>query len=126
MNSALSAVNSQNAANADKVDGLDVGCPAGTVLVAGTCFEIQRRAAALNVFEAMHNCGIEGRYIATPAQLVALDAVIDLGGSQGEYTSNFYVDSPFFMVLGINGNINISSYGTAASIPYRCATGPVG
>jgi len=126
VNSALSAVNSQNAANADKVDGLDAGCPSGTVLVAGTCFETERRAGPEDVFEALEDCADEGRYIATFAQLAALDAVIDLGGGQYEYTSNIYVNGATFMVIGINGSVIISGNDTDASIPYRCATGPVG
>jgi len=127
VNSALSAVNSQNAANADKVDGLDAGCPSGTVLVAGTCFETEKRPAANSLSAALEDCAGEGRYIATPAQLAALDAVIPLG-SPSEYTSSIFVDSQF-RVIGIDsigGGLGYVNSLISFERPYRCVTGPVG
>lgn len=128
---ASSAVNSQNATNADKVDGLDVGCPSATVLVAGLCFEATRRAAATSYQAARSDCADEGRYLATADQLTALGLV--QGGSGGpayEYTSNLFIEGGKYVVIGIyvtaNGEIVTVGFETPEDHPYRCVTGPVG
>jgi len=94
VSSSPSAASSQNAANADKVDGLDVGCPSGTVLASGACFETQKRPASSSLSAAMSDCADEGRYSATLAQLVALQAVI-FPGLGLEYTSSIFSDGGF-------------------------------
>lgn len=50
--------------NADRLDGRDAGCPAGTMFFLGACWEEARRQSDIGtVFNAMSDCTDEGRYL---------------------------------------------------------------
>jgi hypothetical protein len=89
--SALAAGAAQNAANADRLNGvsaadLRVRCPGGTVPYAGACFEVGQRAAT-NWSAAAIACAGAGRRLPTVDQLVAFSQIAGIGFAGEEWTS---------------------------------------
>ena len=105
-------------------------CPSGTVLVAGECIESTTRPAA-SLTNALTNCAVAGRRLATPGELAAYGYAYGMPG--GEWADSMYYavvttgGSPTFEGMGYQfyqgGGSGIGPVSTGTPVPYRCVTG---
>jgi len=123
--SALAAGAAQNAANADRLNGvsaaqLRVACPTGTIAYAGSCFEAGERAAT-DWGTADVACARLGRRLPTLAELAALGQVTNVGFPSEEWTSDV-LTVPLGDVATATANGNINRDAAANPHPYRCVS----
>jgi len=64
------------------------GCPSGTHLVNGTCFDRRTRGPLSGVKAAADRCAAAGGFLPTPLELAAARAVLDLG--EGRFTDSYF------------------------------------
>jgi hypothetical protein len=110
--------------NADKVDGLSLACPSGTLFHEGVCIERALRATSASFPSAQSDCLDEpGTRLPTPGELQTLEgrtarewsnhAYTDFGG-----TSNFNVD----IMVEPDGTLGTFQQGGLGA--YRCVKQP--
>jgi hypothetical protein len=107
-----------------------LSCPAGTKYQSGICFETALRSAAAWA-TAASTCGVGGRRLATPAELVTIAGRLDTTlSSAGEWSSTAYSDAgpttiendatTVVEVAGPTLNVFTSPSAQSAAVDYRC------
>jgi hypothetical protein len=123
------ATNARTAKNADTLDGKDSGafkvtCPAGTLLVGGSCIETAVRPAA-SYEGALDACGDAGRLLASPAEIRSLSRQPGITVAGSEETDVMFNNGGTFgtELMGETGSLSTSN-DTSTPRPFRCVTGP--
>lgn len=122
-----------NANTSRSTDGWSIGCPTGTALSGGLCFDTTTRSSA-NIFDASDACanlggGLFGSgqiwKLAQALELRAAHANGDITISAAEWSSTtWYDDANTFEGMAIEG-LGMSHHSTLAVLPYRCAAIPL-
>jgi hypothetical protein len=124
-----------NAATSQSTDGWSIGCPTGTVLGGGLCFDTGTRGSA-DVFDASLACGNLGSdpffgrgqvwKLPSALELRTADLNGDIAITAQEWSSTFYIDDvngP--QAASYNGGGGIIDHNTLDVLPYRCAALPM-
>jgi hypothetical protein len=107
-----------------------LSCPSGTKYQSGICFEPNLRAAAA-WSTAATTCGVGGRRLATPAELLTIAGRLDTTLSNaGEWSSTAYSDAgpstiendatTVVEIAGPTLNVFTSSSAQNTAVEYRC------
>jgi hypothetical protein len=107
-----------------------LSCPSETTYQSGICFEPNLRAAAAWATAAT-TCGVGGRRLATPAELLTIAGRLDTTlSSAGEWSSTAYSDAgpttiendatTVVEVAGPTLNVFTSPSAQSAAVDYRC------
>ncbi len=122
-----------NANTARSTDGWSIGCPTGTVLSGGLCFDTATRSSA-NIFDASEACADLGGGLLGRGQIWKLPQVLELRAaiSNGDITTvaeewsstTWYDDANTFRGMALNG-IAMVDHTTLDVLPYRCAAIPL-
>jgi len=118
-----SALNSTNAANADKVGGHAASCPANTTLIRGLCFDSVSNPAVSTVFAASDDCREKGGFLPTPMALRSTRDILDLGngaGSNNQYTDAFYLEGGSGTTVIIEDSGGFDAVSTLENEEYIC------
>jgi hypothetical protein len=122
-----------NANTSRSTDGWSIGCPSGTVLSGGLCFDTSTRGSG-TVFGASSTCadlgsGFFGRgriwRLPTALELRAANNNGEISISTAEWSMSTYVDNiNGFRAQAVSGN-TLSDHSTIDTLPYRCAAIPL-
>ena len=124
-----------NADTARSTDGWSIGCPSGTVLSGGLCFDTATRSSA-NVFDASEACADLGGGVLGRGQIWRLPQVLELRAaiSNGDITTaaeewsstTWYSDDlAVYRSMALDG-LGMVPHTTLDVLPYRCAAIPLG
>jgi hypothetical protein len=123
-----------NANTARSTDGWSIGCPSGTVLSGGLCFDTATRSSG-NIFDASEACADLGGGILGRGQIWKLPQVLELRAAinNGDITTvaeewsstTWYSDVNSYRGMALNG-IGMKEHTTIDVLPYRCAAIPLG
>jgi hypothetical protein len=113
-----------SAANADKLDGHDVKCPAFTRVFLGKCWDLQIQAPR-NVYAAASECGKRGGSLPAVLELreFGLQADVNLGekdDGSDHLSSDVSDDDAQLEVMTAEEGGGIAAITTNLSRPYRC------
>jgi hypothetical protein len=122
-----------NAKTSESTDGWSIGCPSGTDLAGGLCFDESTRGTATSALNASDLCADLGSSILTgrgqiwklPTALELRSAEVngDIVVSAEEWTSTFYFDGTF-RAMSYNGT-SLDDDAYTDDHPYRCAALPL-
>jgi len=120
------ATSADSAGNAGTVGGHSASCPAGTVLLRGTCFDSSPSPQASSLQQAADACAAKGGYLPTPMALYSTRSVINLGsgiGTDHTYTDSFYGNTTggSYRTIVIDGTGALSEQEPNAAARYVCA-----
>lgn len=117
---AVLANSAQNAANADKVDGRDATCAAGTQLYNGSCWESEARPAT-NATTAAADCSNRGGSLPGAHDLVGFSKIATLANTD-EWSSDINgvvaMDNYTAVIVSKAGSINATAWSDPKQ--YRC------
>jgi len=125
-----------NANTSRSTDGWSIGCPSGTVLGGGLCFETSTRAAN-DFFSATEICANLGSNVLfgrgqvwelpTAFQLRAADrnGDINIADAAIEWSSTGYFDDGSFKAISVKGTGEVIDTAYGNSLPFRCAALPL-
>jgi hypothetical protein len=126
--SALGTVPSAAAATSAKeaglVDGHSAGCPLGTTLIRGICFDTAANPPVESPQEAADACATKGGWLPSPLQLYAIRNLLTLGtgnGSDNRLTDEIYAntnESQYRSVV-VDGNGAIKEISAEGHVPER-------
>jgi hypothetical protein len=85
------ATSAGSAANSSLVTGRPAACPAGTILIRGSCYDSAPLGPVLGVKAASEACAARGGFLPSPAETLALRGAISLGDGNG--TNSVFTDS---------------------------------
>lgn len=88
-----SAVTAAQTGNAGTVTGHAAGCPGGTTLIRGICFDSSSNPPVSSLTKARDACAAKGGYLPTPLELFSARGVLNLGtgvGNDVQYTATYY------------------------------------
>jgi hypothetical protein len=123
-----------NAATSQSTDGWSLGCPTGTVLGGGLCFETAQRGTTNSVYTASETCaalggGLLGRgqiwKLPDALELRAADQNGDISVTGDTWTASVFYDGAYqtFRYDGDGGIDPVPTVGTTRG--YRCAALPM-
>ena len=122
-----------NAKTSQSTDGWSIGCPSGTVLGGGFCFETGARSGQ-DVFDASETCGALGGTFFGRGQIWQLPPALalraahvngDITISAQEWSSSFYHDdATTYRSMTVNG-ASTNSATSLTVLPFRCAALPL-
>lgn len=124
-----------NANTSRSTDGWSIGCPSGTVLGGGLCFETSSRSAD-DYFDATEICADLGSNIffgrgqvwelPSATQLRAADINGDIAiGDTAEWSSTGYFDDGTFAAISVATSGAVIHTNYANNLPFRCAALPL-
>jgi hypothetical protein len=119
-----SAVNADNATNADAVDGHSAVCPAGTFLHAGACFDSNERFDNIDWTGAAQACADAGGYLPIPSELLSIrnEPGINLGPpGDGSWADARYQDAGVNEAMTVVDNGTLEGVALAGPRELRCA-----
>jgi FlaG/FlaF family flagellin (archaellin) len=85
------ATSAGSAANSSLVTGHAAACPAGTILIRGSCYDGAPLGPVLGVKAAAEACAARGGFLPSPAETLSLRGAISLGDGNG--TNSVFTDS---------------------------------
>jgi hypothetical protein len=88
-----SAANADRTGNAGTITGHVVGCPGGTTLIRGVCFDSASSGPVPTLLKARDACAAKGGFLPSPMKLYSARGVLNLGTGVGEdvqYTDTYY------------------------------------
>jgi hypothetical protein len=104
------------------------GCPAGTTLIRGVCYDLALNPPAKDVEHAADACAAKGGYLPTTMQLFSVRGVINLG--RASEPPNFAVSDSYFAnpttgdhfsAMTVDGSGTISIITNKTETRYICA-----
>jgi hypothetical protein len=119
-----SATDANSAKEAGLVDGHSAGCPSGTTLIRGICFDTTANPPAESPQEAADACATKGGWLPSPLQLYAIRNLLTLGtgnGSDNRLTDEIYAntnESQYRSVV-VDGNGAIKEISAEGHVPER-------
>jgi hypothetical protein len=122
-----------HAATANSTDGWSIGCPSGTHLSGGQCFDTTTRGTG-TVFAASSACANLGGGIFGRGQIWRLANALDLRAarnngdisiSTAEWSSSTYFDNGGFRAQAVSEFGGLVDHSTVDTLPYRCAAIPL-
>jgi hypothetical protein len=121
-----------HAATANSTDGWSIGCPSGTHLSGGQCFDTTTRGTG-TVFDASVACANLGGGVFGRGQIWRLPNALDLRAakvngditiSTAEWSSSMYYDGAP-RAEAVNSGNGVIDHDTTDILPYRCAAIPL-
>jgi hypothetical protein len=88
-----SATSATQTGNAGTITGHAVGCPGGTTLIRGICFDSSSNPPVSSLLKARDGCAAKGGYLPTPLELFSARGVLNLGtgvGNDVQFTATYY------------------------------------
>ena len=121
-----SASFAQQAQNANTVDGHSAGCPAGSTLIRGVCFDLALNPVVNGVKAASTACAAKQGYLPTPMELYSIRSVIFLGsGIAPDYAvaDQYYANTlqSNYRTVTIDGSGKIEEQSIDVPTKYICA-----
>ncbi len=115
----LSVAHAGTADDSNTVGGHSAGCPGGTTLVRGYCFDTALRGPAASVFDASDDCRAQGGFLPTTMMIRSARNQLDLGA--GPAPNSSYSDSTngtnTIIVFSGGGVLSVSN---ATASKYHC------
>ena len=122
-NDAETALNAANAQNAQRINGYEAGCRSGTVLFAGSCWQVEAHETALTPANAASACANEGGELPEPLLLAAFAQQPAISVDAGdEWTSGVTnVSGPgLYAVVTVSPSATLSSEVDTKTKKFRC------
>ena len=91
-----SAATATQTGDAGTVTGHSAGCPGGTTLIRGICFDSSSNPPVKSLAKAREGCAAKGGYLPTPQELYSARGVLNLGtgvGNDVQYSAAYYGNS---------------------------------
>jgi hypothetical protein len=88
-----SAASAVQTGDAGTITGHVAGCPGGTTLIRGICFDSSSNPVVDSLLKARDGCAAKGGYLPTPLELFSARGVLNLGtgvGDDVQYTATYY------------------------------------
>jgi hypothetical protein len=88
-----SALTAAQTGNAGTITGHAAGCPGGTTLIRGVCFDSSSNPPVDSLTQARDACAAKGGYLPGPLELYSARGVLNLGtgvGNDVQYTDTYY------------------------------------
>ncbi len=103
------------AESVEELANYEVGCPTGTTLLNGTCFDNEPRGPVGAVKSAADGCASDGGYLPAPLELYAGRNVLNLGSGVGKnkrFTDEYYANTSGsnYKTLVIDGTGTITEF----------------
>lgn len=119
---AETALRAATAENADRVNGYEAGCKAGTVLFAGACWQTAANSTALTPPNAAAACANEGGELPDPLLLAAFSQQPGITLASEEWTSDIPIvsGSDVYAVVTVSSSSAISSSPATNTKKFRC------
>lgn len=119
---AETALRAATAENADRVNGYEAGCKAGTMLFAGSCWQTAASSTALTPTNAAAACANEGGELPDPLLLAAFSQQPGITIASEEWTDGITnVSGPgLYAVVTVSSSAAISSEVSTATKKFRC------
>jgi hypothetical protein len=119
-----------HAGNTGTVTGHAAGCPGGTTLIRGICFDSASNSVVGSVTAAADGCAAKGGFLPSPQELYSTRGVLNLGtgiGTDHQFTDTYYSNASqppkneIFRTVVINGTGTMTEVDVNASAEYICA-----
>ena len=117
------ASSTQSAQNANTIGGHSAGCPGGTTLIRGLCYDLALNSPVPGVKAAANACAAKGGYLPTPMQLFSIRNVINLGeGNAPDYavSDQYYADNIVYKTIVVDGSGKMEELPVENSTKYIC------